>query len=105
MVCKKDTNGLYWFGPKNALRPVGEVKLVLSCTEVLVGGVTSRRERDVFPDLKMRVKCVCNSAGALARSRRVVCLCVRVFFSLERSLHAPFIVSRRCKVTRYWYVA
>jgi hypothetical protein len=59
-VCKKDISGLYWFGPKNALRPVGEVKLVLSCTEVLAAGVTSGREREVFPDLKMRVKCVCN---------------------------------------------
>jgi hypothetical protein len=24
MVCKKNTSDLYWFGPKNALRPVGE---------------------------------------------------------------------------------
>jgi hypothetical protein len=30
----------------------------------------------VFPDLKMRVECVCDSARALARCRRVVCSCV-----------------------------
>jgi hypothetical protein len=24
MVCKKNTCDLYWFGPKNALRPVGD---------------------------------------------------------------------------------
>jgi hypothetical protein len=44
MVCKKNTSDLYWFGAKNALRPVGEENLVLSCTEVLVVGVTSERE-------------------------------------------------------------
>jgi hypothetical protein len=38
MVCKKNTSDLYWFGQKNALRPVGEGSLVLSCTEVLVVG-------------------------------------------------------------------
>jgi hypothetical protein len=32
---------LYWFGPKNALRPVGEGSLVLSYTEVLIVGVTT----------------------------------------------------------------
>jgi hypothetical protein len=42
MVCKKNTSNLYWFGPKNALRPVGEESLVLSYTEVLIVGVTSR---------------------------------------------------------------
>jgi hypothetical protein len=78
MVCKKNTSGLYWFKPKNALRPVRKGSLVLSCTEVLVAGVTSGREREVFPDLKMRVECVCDSAGALTRSRRVVSSCVRV---------------------------
>jgi hypothetical protein len=41
MVCKKNTNDLYWFGPKNALHLVGEVSSILSCTEVLVVGVTS----------------------------------------------------------------
>jgi hypothetical protein len=44
MVCKKNTRDLYWFGPRNALCPVGESS-VLSCTEVLVVGVTSERER------------------------------------------------------------
>jgi hypothetical protein len=53
-------------------------------------------------------------AGALARSRRVVCSCIALclcevssfFFApvLERSLHAPFIASRRYRVTRYWCV-
>jgi hypothetical protein len=44
MVCK-DTGDLYWFGPRNALCPVREEGSVLSCTEVLVVGVTSGRER------------------------------------------------------------
>jgi hypothetical protein len=60
----------------------------------------------------MRVVCVCDSTGALARSRKVVChprfvfLWWLFFFSvigpLEQSLHAPFIVSRRCRVTKCW---
>jgi hypothetical protein len=41
MVCKKNIGDLYWFGPKNALCPVGEERSVLSCTEVLIVGVTS----------------------------------------------------------------
>jgi hypothetical protein len=41
MVCKKNISDLYWFGLKNALRPVEEEGLVLSCTKVLVVGVTS----------------------------------------------------------------
>jgi hypothetical protein len=55
-----------------------------------------------------------DSTGALARSRRVVrscivlCLCgVSSFFFtlvLERSLHAPSIASRRCRVKRCWCV-
>jgi hypothetical protein len=59
-------------------------------------------------------ECVRDSTGAFARSRRVICLCVvsllcccggfLFFVSLERFLHAPFIVSRRCKVTKYWYM-
>jgi hypothetical protein len=56
--------------------------------------------------------CPCDSAGDLTRSRRVVCSCVclvlfRCSWCLlvlsERSLHASFIVSRRCRVTRCWY--
>jgi hypothetical protein len=59
MVCKKNTNDLYWFGPRDALRPVGEMSYVLSCTEVLVVGVTSgrererEREREELPNLKV----------------------------------------------------
>jgi hypothetical protein len=56
-----------------------------------------------------------NSAGCLTRSRRVIgsCLawyccdgCSFSFFllPLERSLHAPFIVSRRCRVIKCWRV-
>jgi hypothetical protein len=45
MVCKKNRGNLYWFGPKNALDPVGAESSVLSCTEVLVVGVTSGCER------------------------------------------------------------
>jgi hypothetical protein len=45
MVCKKNIGDLYWFGLKNALRLVGDERFVLSCTEVLVVGVTSESER------------------------------------------------------------
>jgi hypothetical protein len=45
MVCKKNTGDLYWFGLKNALRLVGDERSVLSCTEVLVVGVTSESKR------------------------------------------------------------
>jgi hypothetical protein len=45
MVCKKNTGDLYWFGPRNALHLVGETSSVLSCTEVLVVGVTSECDR------------------------------------------------------------
>jgi hypothetical protein len=45
MVCKKNTDDLYWFGSRNALRPVREESSVLSYAEVLVVGVTSGRER------------------------------------------------------------
>jgi hypothetical protein len=41
MVYKKSISDLYSFGPKNALRLVGEESLILSCTEALVVGVTS----------------------------------------------------------------
>jgi hypothetical protein len=45
MVCKQNIGDLYWFGLRNALCPVGEESSVLSCTEMLVVGVTSGRER------------------------------------------------------------
>jgi hypothetical protein len=45
MVCKKNIDDLYWFGPKNALRLVGDERSVLSCTKVLVVGVKSESER------------------------------------------------------------
>jgi hypothetical protein len=46
MVCKKNIGDLYWFRPRNALRPVGEDDSVLSCTEVLVvRGYKRVRER------------------------------------------------------------
>jgi hypothetical protein len=38
MVCQKNTDDLYWFGLRNALRLVGKESSVLSCTEVLVVG-------------------------------------------------------------------
>jgi hypothetical protein len=53
MVCKKNTDDLYWFGPKNALHPVREDSSVLSCTEVLVVGVTSECEREGLLSLKV----------------------------------------------------
>jgi hypothetical protein len=59
--------------------------------------------------------CVRDSARDLMRSKRVTCSwgCLVLFrcswflssffLSLERSMHAPFIASRRCRVTRCWY--
>jgi hypothetical protein len=100
MVCKKNTSDLYWFGPKNALCPVGEESLVLSCTEVLIVGVTKRVRE-----------------GGTSRSQDVsgewVSMCVPMdlpfvysssllFFSLEWSLPSPFIDARRTQ--GYMYV-
>jgi hypothetical protein len=78
MVCKKNTGDLYWFGSRNTIRLVGEESYVLSCTEVLVVGVTSECEREELLSLKRRGENVgvSNSAGALARSRRVICSCL-----------------------------
>jgi hypothetical protein len=45
MVCNKNTGDSYWFRPKNALRLVEDKIFVLSCTEVLVVGVTSESEK------------------------------------------------------------
>jgi hypothetical protein len=45
MVCKKNTDDVYWFGSRSVLRQV-EMSSVLSCTEVLVVGVTSGCERE-----------------------------------------------------------
>jgi hypothetical protein len=77
MVCK-NTDNLYWFGPKNALRLVGKESPVLSCTEVLVVGVTSSRERGRGSQVSRCEwsSCSWDSSGSLARSRRVACLCV-----------------------------
>jgi hypothetical protein len=113
MVCKKNTCDLYWFGSRNALRPVREESSVLSCTEVLVVGVTSECERGRGSQV---LRCEWNACVTLpepSQGPEESCACVlsREAFSfflslihrLERSLHAPFIVSRRCKVTRCWY--
>jgi hypothetical protein len=84
MVCKKNTGNLYWFGPRNALRLVGEESSVLSCTEVLIVGVISRRERGRSSQVSRREwrKWVCAtllvaSQGPVELSARVVC-CVAV---------------------------
>jgi hypothetical protein len=115
MVCKKNTGDLYWFGPRNALRSVGEESSVLSCTEVLVVGVTSGRERGRSSQVSRCEwrKWVCatllvalQGLGELsARVVRCVVVVVLLLFSisLERSLHAPFIDSRRCRVTKCWH--
>jgi hypothetical protein len=98
---------------------VGEESSILSCTEVLVAGVTSEFERGRGSQVSRCEwsACVSDSARAFARSRRVVCccggsssssrVCVLSSFSSscqERSLHSPFIASRRYRVTRCWYV-
>jgi hypothetical protein len=97
MVCKKNTNDLYWFGPRDALRPVGEMSYVLSCTEVLVVGVTSGRERERERERERGApksqgvsgECASDSAGALARSRRVICSCVFLMSSPLKSARTP----------------
>jgi hypothetical protein len=53
-VCKKDTSDLYWSGPRNALRPVGEESSVLSYTEVPVVGVTSECKRGRISQVSWR---------------------------------------------------
>jgi hypothetical protein len=77
-VCKKNTGNLYWFGSKNALRPVREESYVLSCTKVLLVGVTSGRERGRGSQVSRCEwsACACDPFESLARSRRVACLCV-----------------------------
>jgi hypothetical protein len=74
MVCKKNTDDLYWFGPKHALHPVEGERSVLSCTEVLVVGVISESERGRDSQVSRREWSVraCSFAGTLARSNRVV---------------------------------
>jgi hypothetical protein len=59
MVCKKNTSGLYWFGPKNALRPVRKGGFVLSLHRSACGRGYKRVREGVSPGLKMRVECVC----------------------------------------------
>jgi hypothetical protein len=72
MVYKKNIGDLYWFGPRNALRPVGEESSVLSCTKVLVVGVTSGCERGRSSQVSRREwrKWVC---ATLLVSKRVSC--------------------------------
>jgi hypothetical protein len=114
MVCKKNTGDLYWFGPKNALRLVREESYVLSCTEVLVVGVTSESERGRGSQVsrrewsaRVRATFLDPSQGPGESFARVFsCACegfTTWFFRrcpLEWSLHARFIASRRCRVTR-----
>jgi hypothetical protein len=84
-MCKKNTNDLYCFGLKNALRPVRERSLVLSCTEVLVVGVTTGREREELLGLKTRgVSVFMSRVGVL------VCSCPKMvpafpFYRCKRS--------------------
>jgi hypothetical protein len=80
MVCKKNTGDLYWFGPKNILRPVGEERSVLSCTEVLVVGVTSENERGMGSQVSRREWSVCVYVALLKPSQGLgeLCDCVIV---------------------------
>jgi hypothetical protein len=82
MACKKNTGNLYCFGPRNALRPVGEESSVLSCTEVLVVGVTSGCERGRISQVswcewRMWVSTALlePSQGPGELSARVLCFC------------------------------
>jgi hypothetical protein len=78
MVCKKNTGDLYWFGPKNALRLVGDERFVLSYTEVLVVGVTSKSERERGSQVSGREWSVCVCVALLEPSQGPRELCDRV---------------------------
>jgi hypothetical protein len=78
MVCKKNIGDLYWFGPNNALRPVGGERSVLSCTEVLVVGVTSESERGRGSQVLGREWSVCVCVALLEPSQGLGELCDRV---------------------------
>jgi hypothetical protein len=90
MVCKKNTCNLYWFGPRNILRPVGEESSVLSCTEVLIVGVTSERERGRSSQVSRRErrKWVCATLLVASQglgelpARILRCVAVVVLFSV-----------------------
>jgi hypothetical protein len=78
MVCKKNTGDLYWFGPKNALRPVGDERSVLSCIEMLVVGVTSESKRGRGSQVSGREWSVCVCVALLEPSQDSEELCDRV---------------------------
>jgi hypothetical protein len=87
MVCKKNTGDLYWFRMRNALRPVREESSVLSCTKVLVVGVTSECERGRG---SQDSRCECSACVTLPEplqgpgescARVLSCACVRLFLS------------------------
>jgi hypothetical protein len=69
MVCKKNTNDLYWFRLKNALHLVQERSLILSCTEVLVVGVTSGREGGAPGSQNERSECFMSGIGVFVFCR------------------------------------
>jgi hypothetical protein len=96
MVCKKNTGDLYWFEPRNALRPVGEESSILSCTEVLVVGVTSGHERGWSSQVSRREwrKWVCatllvTSQGPGELSTRILRCGVVVVLSFRLRLGLP----------------
>jgi hypothetical protein len=88
MVCKKNTSDLYWFGPKNALCPVGEGSLILSCTEVLCSR-GYKRVREGGTPRSQDVSGVC--VFAFDESNNLwICL----LSPLKWSLPSPFIDAR-----------
>jgi hypothetical protein len=48
-------------------------------------------------------ECVCDSVDP-SQGPEELSICLSMCPSSERSLHAPFIASRRCRVTKYWYM-
>jgi hypothetical protein len=91
------------------------VSSVLSCAEVIIVGVTSGCERGRGSQVSRCEwrKWVCATLLVTSQgpgeflARVLCCVAVVVLFSssfrlLEQSLHAPFIVLRRCRVTKYW---
>jgi hypothetical protein len=77
MVCKKNTGYLYWFGPKNALRPVRDERSVLSLHRSARSMVTSESERGRGSQVS-GVSGVCVCVALLESSQGLGELCDRV---------------------------
>jgi hypothetical protein len=89
MVCKKNTSDLYWFGPKNALRPVGEGgSCIILHRSACSRGYKQVREEEAPRSQDVSGVCVCSPL----MSRTAYRFAFRP--SLKWSLPSPFIDAR-----------